>query len=559
MGQPDWGHDLHDFVRYRNHLWRTEPYQLFWLFRPCHVRVLLVTDGGLDFGSADFGLRAFVKIVQDSPFYVTYDVTLAHRRIRSGDAMLDGDASIARRITNFRFDDPSHFAVDMYDEAWLFGIETGPGIADTEVRAIAEFMDGGGGVFATGDHAALGKAMGSEIPRVRSMRLWDSTSANLDVDEVSMMQRRRNDTNRIGHDPGSQFNDQSDDVPQPITPKVYRVRAGIWRAVFPHPLLCGPRGTISVMPDHPHEGECVEPTDLTQSVTAGGATFTEYPPGTGGNPQPAPEVISTSTVLAGTVSGFKDPTDAHGFGGICAYDGHRASIGRVVTDATWHHFVNVNLVGELGTPPPKDAGFLATASGQAHLEEIKAYYRNLAVWLARPALISCMNRRILWWSIINSRVVEAVTTAYDVRFRDASLKLFWDIGKQARDVLGNATSVCQSVQLVLDIIRELFEPRFIWRVDPWWPEPDPEPDPPDPGPWFSLEPVLDAALGGAILALRDEFLETDPDKLQDAEDRFEEVARRGAEAVVRIALENASESASAFRGLMGGAGRKSAG
>lgn len=214
------------------------------------MRVLLVTDGGLDFGSADFGLRTFVKILQDAPFYVSYDVTLAHRRTRSGDAMLDGDVSITRRISNFRFDDTSHFAANMYDEVWLFGIETGPGMADTELRAISEFMDGDGGLFATGDHGALGKAMGAEIPRARSMRLWDSTSANTNLDEVSMMQPRRNDTNRIGHDPGSQFNDQSDDVPQPITPKLYRVGVGIWEAVFPHPLLCGPGGTIKVMPDH---------------------------------------------------------------------------------------------------------------------------------------------------------------------------------------------------------------------------------------------------------------------------------------------------------------------
>lgn len=113
--------------------------------------------------------------------------------------MLDGDATIARRITNFRFDNATHFAPDMYDEAWLFGIETGPGIDATELRSISDFMNGGGGVFATGDHGALGKAMGGEIPRVRSMRLWDHTSANSDLDEVSMMERRRNDTNRPGH------------------------------------------------------------------------------------------------------------------------------------------------------------------------------------------------------------------------------------------------------------------------------------------------------------------------------------------------------------------------
>lgn len=547
---PDLNRELADFIRDRNQLWRHDPHRLIpWLFRKCTVRVLLITDGGLDFGSGDFGLRTFVKILQDAPFYVSYDVTLAHRRSRSGDAMMDGDATIVRRISNFRFDDTNHFAADMYDEVWLFGIETGPGIVDTELRAIVEFMDGDGGLFATGDHGALGKAMGAEIPRARSMRLWDSTSATASLDEVSMMERRRNDTNRIGGDPGSQFNDQSDDVPQPITPKLYRVGVGIWEAVFPHPILCGPRGTIKVMPDHPHEGECIEPTDLTQSVTLAGATFKEYPPGAGGSPAPAPEVISTSTVLAGTVSGFKAPTDAHSFGGICAYDGHRASVGRVVTDATWHHFVNVNLVGEVGASPPKDVGFMATATGQAHLEDIKAYYRNLGIWLARPALISCMNRRILWASIFDGRVVEAVTTVYEVPFHRATLKLLWDIGKHARDVLGKATSVCQTRQLIIDLIAELVDIRLMEKIDPWWPGPPPEPDP---FPWFGLEPVLDAALGGAILALRDEFLEVEPDKLQNAEDRFDDVARNGVDAAVRRTFENAVEGAGRFAELITG-------
>lgn len=548
---------LHDLVLERNHLWRTEPLTLLWLLRPCRVRVLLVTDGALDFGSADFGLKAFVKILQQAPFYVRYDVTLAHRRFRSGDQMLDGDSTIARRITNFRFDDPGHFASDMYDVVWLFGIESGPGIDDTEVRAIAEFMDGGGGLFATGDHGSLGKAMSSEIPRVRSMRLWDSTDPNPDLNEVSMQERRRNDTNRIGSSAGSQFNDQSDDVPQVITPKLYRVRVGIWRAVFPHPLLCGPRGTITVMPDHPHEGEGVQPADLTQSVTVAGATFEEFPAGTGGNPQPVPEVISTSSVLAGTTSSIKDPTDAHTFGGICAYDGHRASVGRVVTDPTWHHFVNVNLVGELGATPPKDKGFLATSAGEAHLEDIKAYYRNLATWLSSPTLLTCMRRRVLWWSIVNSRVVEAVSIKYDVRLQEANLRLFRAVGKQARDALGLATSSCQRVELAIDLIWDFVPLELVRQIDPWWPEPEPEKKAgpehePDLVPWFSLEPLLDAALGGSILALRDHFFDSGREDLEDAEEEFDEVARRGVEVAVARALEDAAESARAFEQLLVG-------
>jgi hypothetical protein len=545
--------ELFEFVRERELAWRTDPGRLFFFpFAPCKVRVLLVTDGGLDFGSGDFGLRTFVHTLQNAPYYVVYELTLAHRRNRSGDAMMDGEPGIAGRIINFRFDDPNSFAPDRYDEVWLFGIESGPGIDETELRQISEFMDGGGGLFATGDHGALGKAMGAEIPRARSMRLWESTSLNIEADEVSMTGARRNDTNRLGNDPGSQFEDQSDDVPQTITPKLYRVGVGIWEAVFPHPLLCGRRGIIKVAPDHPHEGECVEPADLDQSVTFAGATFEEYPPGAGGSPRPVPEVISTSSVLAGTTSGIKTATQAHTFGGICAYDGHRVSIGRVVTDATWHHFVNVNLVGAMGMPPPKNVGFLATSRGLGHLADIKNYYRNLAVWLARPDLISCMNRRILWATIFDGRVVEALATVYELRFDQADVRLFWDIGKHARDVLGRTTSVCQSRRLILDLIEELIPFDLFAKLDPWIPREPPEPEPPgpDPSPWFDPTPVLDAALGGAILALRDEFLEADRDKVNDVEDVVDRVARRGVDAALRRAFNDASTAAEGFRRLV---------
>lgn len=561
MGAIDWqritdeNRELLEFARERNNLWKTDPGRLFFFpFAPCNVRALLVTDGGLDFGASGFGLRTFVLTLQHTPYYVSYEITLAHRGFRNGDAMMEGDGSIGRRIVNFRFDNTDHFAVDMYDEVWLFGIESAPGIAETELRAISEYMNGGGGLFATGDHGSLGKAMGAEIPRARSMRLWESTSLNVEVDEVSMSGRRRNDTNRLGHDPDSQFNDQSDDVPQRITPKLYRVPVPpVWRAVFPHPILCGPRGMITVAPDHPHEGECVEPDDLGRSFTFSGASFEEYPAGVGGSPRPVPEVISTSTVLAGTTSGRdgseKTPTDPHTFGGICTYDGHRASVGRVVTDATWHHFVNVNFVGELGAAPPKDVGFLATAEGVSHMEDIKTYHRNIAVWIARPELIRCMNRRILWQTIFDGRVVEALATAYEIRFHQADIKLFWDIGKHARDVLGRATSTCQGRQLIIGLFEDLIDPGLLVRLDPWWPGPPPDPDP---IPWFDPTPVLDAALGGAIMALRDEFLDVDPRKVDRVEEAFDDIARRGVEAAVRETLRDAAEAAERFIRLVTG-------
>jgi hypothetical protein len=133
-----------------------------------------------------------------------------------------------------------------------------------EVAAIEEYMEGGGGVFATGDHGSLGRGMCSSIPRVQNMRLWASTSADNAVDEVSMSGGRRNDTNRpgAGQVVSNAFNNQSDNIPQTIAVRTFG-------SGLPHPLLSvkkslRPSGIIDIMPDHPHEGRmCPEETVFT--------------------------------------------------------------------------------------------------------------------------------------------------------------------------------------------------------------------------------------------------------------------------------------------------------
>jgi len=150
---------------------------LWWLGR---INVLLVMDGiagsahYASFGPGDqnpdhntgdafFGLSEFVRTLE-SGFLPRFNVTKAHR---------DTDVNGAADVENFKFD-----AVDLsvYDEIWLFGVADTGGTAnpmtDSELAALTKFMNGGGGVFATGDHADLGVELNGRLPRVRSMRKW---------------------------------------------------------------------------------------------------------------------------------------------------------------------------------------------------------------------------------------------------------------------------------------------------------------------------------------------------------------------------------------------------
>lgn len=566
---------LLDLVRERDRLLTVDPNRLYPnLFLPCRVRVLLVADG-LDFSVGGFGLRTFVETLLAMPgYHVKFDVTLAHLYAAAGDAMMDPDPRIVRRIPNFKFDVPDHFAPDKYDQVWLFGIATtffrGQGypnnrLSDGELAALTRFMNGGGGLFATGDHGSLGACLGGAVPRARSMRLWGPAGDD-PASEVSMTGKWRNDTNRPGGVPLTQFNDQSDDVPQPIAPKMYHRRFGIFRFSFPHPLLCSPNGVIRVMPDHPHEGECVEPADPDQPLGVAGVAGAEYPPASGGGVRPLPEVISTSSVLPGTTAHltepgggytpYKEPTEAQTFGGICAYDGHRAAVGRVVTDATWHHFVNINLIGDTDPylPPgdPKKAGFLSTPAGVAHLEQIKTYFRNIAVWLSRPALLTCMRRRLKWGLLRVDRVMEAVMTTADVPLAGLNARILLDIGRHARDVLGRYVGACQTTMLVLADVRPLFPPPWWGLIDPWQPLPPDGPQPgPDPVPWVDPEVVLDIALGGALAALREQFPNPNAGELDAVEGVMDEVSARGVRVAAGMALDSFTATVGRYTELFG--------
>ncbi len=170
-----------------------------------------------------------------------------------------------------------------------------------------------------------------------------------------------------------------------------------WRLLIylPHPLLAGSRGPISVLPDHMHEGEVVLPPSVDLSVVFNGKSFVEYPRDQNGA-QVLPDIIALGNVFPHvTVSYEQAHTQAmttaqsRSFGIVGAYDGHLVNVGRVAVDSTWHHFFDINLIGDPvarkadGITPDgdKQQGFNATPQGRVHLEQIQEYYQNMQYWL----------------------------------------------------------------------------------------------------------------------------------------------------------------------------------
>lgn len=87
-------------------------------------------------------------------------------------------------------------------------------------------------------------------------------------------------------------------------------------------------------------------------------------------------------------------------------------------------------------------------------------------------------------------------------------------------------------------------PEFINRIDPWSIPPKRPPfSEPDPIPWIDLEPILDSAVGGAIVGIREEFQKFGEQVRERANDETLDAAiERGAETGLRLAARSLGES-----------------
>lgn len=466
--------------------------------RPCKVKILMLVDTGVSYNQFYFGLSEVLDTLRDNPeWWVNFEVTRAHRQTDPNPPQAGTPAwdLYAPHHENFRFDQPG-FDIDDYDQVWFFGFNRGAAgaLEEEELAILFRWMDQGGGVFATGDHANLGEALCSRIPRVRNMRKW--SLGGPDPAPIATGPDRH-DTLRKGHDYAATptdesefytFDDESDDVPMRIRLRWYvhhHCHGGhhhhfhrhwywpyFWRR-SPHPVLCGKDGPIRILPDHPHEGEVVVPENLDEVLGFGDYSAPEYPKL--GSAPLAPEIIAWARVQDDhTADSFKGVCNAREFGAIGAYNGHCVNVGRVVVDSTWHHWFDVNLTGRMelftDTPgnidetgdPRKLQGFNNTLQGRKALERIRNYYRNVAIWLSPKDRLRCMAARGLWNALRRYPLVADLSVHHPI----------WVNGHHAIDVLGKYAGQCQVhawwplLYPKLDIAKLLDPERIPVPVDP---------------------------------------------------------------------------------------------
>ena len=497
-------------VRERWHI--PEAWRWPWLLRPCTVRILFYADfaGAFSGGSFD-GLKHVIAVLNADPyFWVKFQISLANR---GADASADADKQ-GKRLDQLDLN-------NKYDELWLFGLQGLPsGLTAREVGAVESFMDvAKGGVLVTGDHYDLGAAIASGIPRVGRLRAWPGpTSSGLD----------KNSTLREGDaltSPGYQFEDQSDDVPQSLRLRRYPLPSfPLWkRRSMPHPLMCGPLGPITAFPDHMHEGEITIPSTFPAA---------EWP--SSGGVQPKPEVVAWGRIVEPGLT-----KTGQEFGVVGAYDGHLADVGRIAADSTWHHWFDINLIGDNGLVGGS-TGFHASAAGKAALKQIEAYYLNVAVWLAPPAQQACMRNR-LWWGGL---------------WRDPLIMMSPDLpiyllGEHARDALGKYAPQCTIYTwtwwLLPVRIRLRFEELLVQ---------------PGPVPPYLEECLLGAALRPLLAAAREEPGIPEAKKINEERtnrllnDAFAQSAQLGIEAFLSLLDESRSAAQSLARLATKGAGER---
>jgi hypothetical protein len=291
------------------------------------IRILMQTT--IPFAEDDWHIGRFSLLnehlsgLHDEEGHALYEVTARDRETNR-----DGDDEVLSRLDSTDF-----------DELWLFAVDAGDGLTEADCKGITRFRQRGGGIFSTRDHQDLGASL-CTLGGIGRAHFFHSKHQDPDETRHERDDQETKDISWPNYHSGSNGDYQ---LVTPIAPM--------------HELLHNPSslsGRIEYFPAHPHEG------------------------GVG-----VPEGESHARVIATGVSQVtKRP-----FNLIVAFekeqDGHGHQLGRAVAESSFHHFVDYNWDTSMGCP-----SFLAEPPGDQikgepeRLEDVKAYVRNLAKWLA---------------------------------------------------------------------------------------------------------------------------------------------------------------------------------
>lgn len=398
------------------------------MFRECTPKILVVTDG-LNFNSgSSTGLTEFVDTIKASTIHgMTPEVITA----QYNPAGVLSYNAVNKHISNYHFTDGSHGLLkSRYDVVFILSTNSANGsLLASEAGAldrIVDFMQAGGGLFCTGDHYRIGAGMCADIPRVNKMRKWWTgvpTGGGRD----------RHTTNGPGANDIYENIDQSDEFPQRLFPN-YRSIAGGFDDGVPtvgaaHPILQlpGEARSIEVLPDHPHEGECLVPTSAAGSLPNGSP---EWPNGL------LPEMVGLIMSHGDGVPG-KEAVEPKAFVAATAYNGHDEDIGRVVTDSTWHHFVNMNIKPSM------------TGMAGRNLTDIQQYYVNLADWLMPKNVRWCLRYPWILSAVTELSLLEELPEATLSKLSTSALQ---GVGIDLKSALLKRHTKAQVADLMHDIM-----------------------------------------------------------------------------------------------------------
>jgi hypothetical protein len=226
-----------------------------------------------------------------------------------------------------------------FDELWLFAVDVGDGISDKDCDGITAFRRRGGGVLATRDHMDLGSSL-CNLCGIGDAHFFHSKNPDPDTSRHCIDDPYTTYILYPNYHSGRNGDYQKIQVLEPV-----------------HPLLLNPEspsGRIEFFPAHPHEGAVGIPTDISSArVIATGKSL----------------VTGREFNLAVAFERDKDE------------DGNL--MGRAVAESTFHHFCDYNWDTNMGCPNFVDEPPGNTMQTEPRaIPDLKAYLRNLALWLA---------------------------------------------------------------------------------------------------------------------------------------------------------------------------------